>query len=156
MNLSPTGVAVTEPTLWTNPDAARPVAAGFLPWRHWEVRADGSVVEHPAVRAVADVLGIGTGFPARRFTPTGRDVRRLDGSAVDETVEVSYGMDSDLWLRFAAKTALGCATKLFDDDWLDQAHRAAQVRRPRRGGRTHAARTRLVDGGDRRRATPVA
>jgi len=62
-NLSPTGVAVVEPTLWTNPDAAKRVAADFFPWRHLEVRAKGSVVEHPAVGPVADVLGISSGFP---------------------------------------------------------------------------------------------
>jgi hypothetical protein len=64
-NLSPTGVAVVEPTLWTNPAAAHPVASGFFPWRRMEVRADGSVVEHAATRSVADVLDISSGFPAR-------------------------------------------------------------------------------------------
>ncbi|HEX8101260.1 MAG TPA: hypothetical protein VF533_01475 [Solirubrobacteraceae bacterium] len=64
-NLSPTAVAVVEPTLWTNPNAAHPIATDFFPWRRMEVRADGSVVEHPATRSVADVLGISPGFPAR-------------------------------------------------------------------------------------------
>lgn len=64
-NLSPTAVAVCEPTLWTNPDADLPVTADFFPWRRMEVRADGVVVEHPAARTVADVLGISPGFPAR-------------------------------------------------------------------------------------------
>ncbi len=63
-NLSPSGVAVVEPALWTNPAAARPVAAAFFPWRRMEGRADGSVVEHAAARRVADVLGISPRFPA--------------------------------------------------------------------------------------------
>jgi len=63
-NLSPTGVAVVEPTLWTNPAAEYPVAPGFFPWRRKEVRTDGSIVEHPPIRRVADVLGVSPEFPA--------------------------------------------------------------------------------------------
>jgi hypothetical protein len=39
---------------------------------------------------------------------------------VGEPVEISYGFDSDLWVRFIAKVALGCASQLFADEWLDE------------------------------------
>ena len=55
-----------------------------------------------------------------RFSPNGRDAWRPDGTPVSDTVEISYGLDADLWLRFIAKVALGCAAQLFDDDWLDE------------------------------------
>jgi hypothetical protein len=53
------------------------------------------------------------------FGAYGREARRLDGTRVDDVVEVAYGMESDLWLRFIAKVALGCAAQLFDDSWVD-------------------------------------
>ncbi|MGO9900288.1 MAG: hypothetical protein ACLP0J_11470 [Solirubrobacteraceae bacterium] len=42
-----------------------------------------------------------------------------DGKRVRETVEVTYGLGSDLWVQFAAKVAPGSAAKLLDDEWLD-------------------------------------
>jgi hypothetical protein len=87
-----------------------------------DVRSVRHLGDEPVV--VVDGVVSATGDPVEiRFTSAGRDVRRPDGSVVEETIEVSYGMDSDLWVRFTAKTALGCAAKLFDDDWLD--HRTA-------------------------------
>lgn len=55
-----------------------------------------------------------------RFSPSGREAWRPDGTRVSDTVEISYGLDADLWLRFIAKVALGRAAQLFDDDWLDE------------------------------------
>ena len=55
------------------------------------------------------------------FTPRGREARRRDGEIVDDVVEVSYAMASDLWVRFMAKVALGCAAaQRYPDDWLDE------------------------------------
>lgn len=62
----------------------------------------------------------GTGEPVKlRFTRHGREARRPSGELVETVVEVRYGFNSDLWLQFIAKVALGCATKLFSDAWLD-------------------------------------
>ena len=55
-----------------------------------------------------------------RFTPRGREVRRASGETVHDVIEVRYGLDSDLWVQFNAKVALGCAAKLFPDEWLDE------------------------------------
>jgi hypothetical protein len=90
----------------------------------------------PMPRALADVRSImhqatppsieldavvsATGEPVRvSFTPSGREVRRVNGERVREVIEISYGLGSDLWVRFTAKVALGCAAKLLDDNWLD-------------------------------------
>jgi hypothetical protein len=67
-NLSPTAVAVVEPTLWTNPDAAHPISTDFFPWRRMAVRADGSAVEHSATRSVAGVLASAPGSPRANRT----------------------------------------------------------------------------------------
>jgi hypothetical protein len=72
---------------------------------------------------VVEVDGIvsTTGEEVRvRISPHGREARRPDGTRVQEPIEISYGMDSDLWVRFIAKVALGCAAQVFDDDWLDE------------------------------------
>lgn len=62
-----------------------------------------------------------TGEPVRvRFTPEGRQAHRSNGEIVRDVVEVKYGLDSDLWVRFIAKVALGCAARLFTDEWLDE------------------------------------
>jgi hypothetical protein len=55
-----------------------------------------------------------------RFSPGKREALRSDGSPVEQAVEISYPADSDLWVRFSAKVALGCAAQVFDDDWLDE------------------------------------
>lgn len=69
----------------------------------------------------ADAIISATGEPVTvRFSPKGREAWRSDGTPVSDTVEISYGFDSDLWVRFIAKVALGCAAQLFDDDWLDE------------------------------------
>jgi hypothetical protein len=39
---------------------------------------------------------------------------------VREPVEIRYDLDSDLWVRFTAKLALGCAAKLLPDEWPAQ------------------------------------
>ncbi len=83
-----------------------------------DVRSVRRLGQEPAVEV--DGILSATGEPVRiLFSPSGRVVRRCDGSETDGTVEVAYGIDPDLWLRFTAKTALGCATQLFDDDWVD-------------------------------------
>jgi hypothetical protein len=64
LNLRPSGVAVVEPVLWTNPWAPRPVRMGALPWRTNEFARDGTITTHEATRTVADIFGIGTHWPA--------------------------------------------------------------------------------------------
>jgi hypothetical protein len=68
-----------------------------------------------------DAIISATGEPVTvRFSPNRRDASRPNGTPVSDTVEISYGFDSDLWVQFIAKVALGCAAQLFDDDWLDE------------------------------------
>lgn len=62
VNLSPTTMGVVEPTLWTNPWAAHPVSARG-PWRCIDVQPNGRVVEHPATRTSAGVLGLPDRWP---------------------------------------------------------------------------------------------
>lgn len=54
-----------------------------------------------------------------RFSPSGREASNEHGELVHETLEVTYSMDRGLWTRFAAKTALGCASLVQDEDWID-------------------------------------
>ncbi|MDQ3729630.1 MAG: hypothetical protein M3355_08570, partial [Actinomycetota bacterium] len=71
---------------------------------------------------VVEVDGVisASGDPVRvRFSPQGREARRPNGRGVEAVVEVAYELDPDLWVRFIAKVALGCAAQLFDDSWLD-------------------------------------
>jgi hypothetical protein len=62
-DLRPSGVAVVEPTLWTNPWARRPLPADLLPWRRMAIADDGRTQEHPATRTAADVLGLDPTWP---------------------------------------------------------------------------------------------
>jgi hypothetical protein len=97
--------------------------------------ADYLMVQMP--KALADVRSIrhqrkdpsvetdgtvsGTGERVRvRFTPQGRQAQRPNGESVHDVIEIKYGLDSDLWVRFIAKVTLGCAAQLFPDDWLDE------------------------------------
>jgi HNH endonuclease len=74
-----------------------------------------------AVMLETDGIVSTTGDPVKvRFTADGREARRAGGELVRDVVEIRYGFDSDLWLQFIAKVALGCATKLFPDAWLDE------------------------------------
>ena len=84
--------------------------------------ADVRNLRYQQKEPVVEVDGIisTTGEPVKvRFSPQGRQAHRLDGTPTDEVIEVGYGMDSDLWVQFTAKVALGCAAQLFDDSWLD-------------------------------------
>jgi hypothetical protein len=84
-----------------------------------DVRSLRSQHREPSVEV--DAIVSTTGEPVRvRFSPNGREAWRADGSSVTETIEISYGFDSDLWVQFTAKVALGCAAQLFEDDWLDE------------------------------------
>lgn len=85
--------------------------------------ADVRSIDHQSTEpsVETDAIVSTTGEPARiRFSPHGREVRRARGELVRDVVEVKYGFDSDLWVRFTAKVALGCASKLLSDDWLDE------------------------------------
>lgn len=71
--------------------------------------------EEPAVTATgANVI--------LRFSPNGREIIDAAGNKVTDAgwVEVTYGLESDLWVRFTAKVALGCISKIADDAWLDE------------------------------------
>jgi hypothetical protein len=101
---------------------------------------DNRFADYPMIRmpkALADVRSINrqsqepyikvdgiisaTGEPVHvRFTPRGRQAHRPNGEIVHDVIEIKYGLDSDLWVRFIAKVALGCAARLFPDDWLDE------------------------------------
>lgn len=87
-----------------------------------DVRSLRRQQDEPEVEA--DAIVSATGERVRvRFSPQGRMVQRPDGTPTDGAIEVTYGLDSDLWVRFIAKVALGCAAQLYDDTWLD--HRTA-------------------------------
>jgi hypothetical protein len=101
--------------------------------------ADVRSIKQQGKEPVVEVDGIisATGEPAKiRFSPRRREIFRLDGSPTDEIAEIAYGMDSDLWVRFIAKVALGCtaASQLFGDDWLDSST-AVALRQLLWGGR---------------------
>jgi HNH endonuclease len=67
-----------------------------------------------------DGIRSGSGERVRvRFTPQGRQARRPNGEIVHGAIETKYGLDSNLWVRFIAKVALGCAAQLFPEEWLD-------------------------------------
>ncbi|MFA4929952.1 MAG: HNH endonuclease, partial [Patulibacter sp.] len=96
--------------------------AAYLMVRMPKALADVRSLRHQQKEPVVDVDGIvsATGEPVKvRFSPGGRAAFRFDGTPTDEVVEVCYGMESDLWVRFAAKVALGCAAHVFDDGWHD-------------------------------------
>lgn len=68
-----------------------------------------------------DAIISSTGEPVRaRFSPRGREARRLNGKIVHDVIEVKYDLNSDLWVQFIAKVALGCASRLRPEDWLDE------------------------------------
>lgn len=84
--------------------------------------ADARSIDHqqtpPSIPV--DAIVSATHEPVRvTFSPSGRDVRNANGDRVHGLIEISYGLGSDLWVRFTAKVALGCAAKILDDDWLD-------------------------------------
>lgn len=54
------------------------------------------------------------------FSPEGRVARDKLGAPVNQVFELSYGLGSDLWVRFIAKVALGCAARILPDGWLDE------------------------------------
>jgi hypothetical protein len=64
--LSPTSVAVVEPTLWLNPAADHPLRGHVFPWRTMAIAPDGRIIEHPATRTVAEILSISPAFPRFR------------------------------------------------------------------------------------------
>jgi hypothetical protein len=63
MNLTPRGLAVVEPRLWTNPWARRPLPADALPWRRFDVQPNGSIREIEPRVSPADVLGLDPRWP---------------------------------------------------------------------------------------------
>src|SRR5262245_35891440 len=71
----------------------------------------------PAVDTTGIVSGSGESVDVR-FSPGGFAAMRPDGSAVEETVEIEYGGAVELWPRFIAKVALGCASKVMPESWL--------------------------------------
>jgi hypothetical protein len=96
--------------------------AAYLMVKMQMALADVRSLRHQQKEPVVDTDAVisHSGEPATiRFSPRGREVRRPDGTPVHEIVEISYGLDSDLWVRFIAKVALGCAAQLYDDDWHD-------------------------------------
>lgn len=65
-----------------------------------------------------------TGTPVVvRFSPAGMQVIDSSGNVLEtESVgglELSYGFGSDEWVRFGAKVALGCISRIAPDEWLD-------------------------------------
>lgn len=97
--------------------------AGYLMVKMPKALADVRSVKHQGKESSfeTDAIISATGERVRvRFTPRGPDVRRPSGEAVHDVIEVSYGLESDLWVRFIAKVALGCAAKLLPDGWLDK------------------------------------
>lgn len=57
-SLTPGGVAVVEPRLWLNPDAVYPLDPSSLPWKRWEVAANGRLAEHRATTTPAELFGL--------------------------------------------------------------------------------------------------
>ena len=85
--------------------------------------ADVRSIKHQRKEPSIETDGIvsATGEQIRaRFTPRDRQAHRSSGEIVRDVIEVKYGLDSDLWVRFIAKVALGCAAQLFPDEWLDE------------------------------------
>ena len=84
--------------------------------------ADVRSVKHqrkPPFFSVAGAVSA-TGQPVEiEFSPSGQLARDGLGAVVHDVVEVRYGLGSDLWPRFIAKVALGCASLVLPDDWLD-------------------------------------
>ena len=84
--------------------------------------ADVRSVKHQRKRPSFSVAGAvsATGQAVEvEFSPSGRVARDGRGAAVHDVVEVRYGLGDDLWPRLIAKVALGCASLLLPDDWLD-------------------------------------
>ncbi len=82
-----------------------------------DVRSIKHQGKEPSVETDATISA--TGEQVRvRFTPRGREVRRPSGEMVHDVIELRYSFDADLWVQFSAKVALGCAAKLFPDEWL--------------------------------------
>jgi hypothetical protein len=82
--------------------------------------ADVRSIKHQAKEPHAESEGVvsATGERVRlTFDPRGMQARRATGEPVREPVEIRYDLDSDLWVRFTAKLALGCAAKLLPDEW---------------------------------------
>jgi hypothetical protein len=83
--------------------------------------ADVRSVKHQRKRPFFSVAGAvsATGQAVEvEFSPGGQVARDRRGAAVHDVVEVRYGLGDDLWPRFIAKVALGCASLLLPDDWL--------------------------------------
>lgn len=63
MNLTPLGLGAVEPRVWTNPWARRPLPPDALPWRRFDIQADGSLREIEPRMRPADVLGLHPRWP---------------------------------------------------------------------------------------------
>jgi len=61
--LRPGSCAFSEPCLWLNPWAQRPLPVDSLPWRRIEFSGDGRRVEIPASRTTAEILEVGPRWP---------------------------------------------------------------------------------------------
>lgn len=62
-DLVPKTSALIEPCLWLNPWASKPLEVDRLPWRRIEYRVDGSRIEIPASRTMAEILGLDRLWP---------------------------------------------------------------------------------------------
>jgi hypothetical protein len=85
--------------------------------------ADVRSIKHQEKEPHAESEGVvsATGEQVRlTFDPRGMQARRATGEPVREPVELRYGLDSDLWVWFTAKLALGCAAKLLPEEWPAQ------------------------------------
>lgn len=73
-------------------------------------------------QVVADAIDPAGQDVTLKFSPSGREVVDQNGNRVAdaEWAEITYPFDSDLWVRLIAKISLGCASKLVDENWLDE------------------------------------
>lgn len=62
--LAPASCALVEPCVWHNPWANAPLEGSALPYRQIEIGASGEVIEHPAKRRAAEMLGLSPRWPA--------------------------------------------------------------------------------------------
>jgi hypothetical protein len=109
-----------------NARAAREIddlLAGYLMVKMPKALADVRSIKHQGKEPSfeTDAVVSATGERVRvRFTPRGRQAHRSNGEIVHETIEIGYGFASDLWVRFIAKVALGCAALLLPQQWVDE------------------------------------
>lgn len=76
--LSATSVAISAPTVWTNPHADRPLPTDAFPFRRFDVGPDDRLHETAARVPIAELLGIDPLFPGRAARPSPHRISTTD------------------------------------------------------------------------------